>query len=378
MLYGHFYAKGAKGLRSNYGYDSYRGRSKTRSILMALIVILLIVLILAVAAFFLLQDHIYYGDDGKAHIDLPSFLQREESEPTPSPVQTQNIIIVTPEPTPEPTQEPLFCPVALPRSALTDGTAAGLVKQAEGTAALFDMKDDEGTLGYISALPQAISAGASAAAPGLNEAIGALNSTEGLYTVARVACFRDNLVPKMNNTLALRSPIGNWRDREVIRWLSAEVDEAGDYLAGICQELAALGFDEILLDYAGFPTALDGDLANLVVGDRYEPTELTAAVEGFYNKMEKALKDHPDVKLSITTSAAVFTEGEDESGQTLELLGRYAGRIYVPAPEDAAQAQSYAQAQEKLGAEMPLPVFTTEGYDPSAGSMGGQLLSPKN
>lgn len=365
-------------MRSNYGYDSYRGRSRTRSVLMALIVILLIVLILAVAAFFLLQDHIYYGDDGKAHIDLPSFLQREESEPTPSPVQTQDIVIVTPEPTPEPTQEPLFYPVVLPRSALTDGTAADQVRQAEGTAALFDMKDDEGTLGYISELPQAISAGASAATPGLNEAIETLNSTDDLYTVARVACFRDNLVPKMNNTLALRSPIGNWRDREVVRWLSAEVDAAGDYLAGVCQELAALGFDEILLDYAGFPTALDGDLANLVVGDRYEPTELTAAVDGFYDKVKTALGDYPDVKLAITTSTALFSGDEDESGQTLELLRHYADRVYVPAPENATQVKTYEQAQEKLGPDMPLPVFTTEGYEPSDGSMGGRLLSPKN
>lgn len=363
LILRNFRKKELRRLRSTYGYDSYRGRSKTRTVLMALIVILLIVLILAVAAFFLLQDRVYYGDDGKAHIDLPSFLQRADAEPTPAPIQSQDIVIVTPEPSPEPTEQPLFYPVALPRSALTDGTAQAQMEAVGGNALLFDMKDDEGTLGYVSDLPQAISAGASAAAPGLNEAIRTLNGTEGLYTVARVACFRDNLAPKMNNTLALRSPIGNWRDREVVRWLSVEVAAARDYVSGVCRELAELGFDEILLDYAGFPTALDGDLDNLVVGERYDPTDRSSAVEAFYQQVRQALEDYPDVKVAVSVSAGLFAGEGDESGQSLELLGRYADRVYVPGPADAAAARAYETAQAELGEAFPLPVYTTSAYE---------------
>lgn len=371
-------------MRSNYGYDSYRGRSKTRSILMGIIILLLIVLILAVAAFFLLQDRVYYGDDGKAHIDLPSFLVRDnDPEPSQAPVvQTPNLVIVTPEPTPEPSQEPVFSPVALPRSALTDGSAPETVAQAGGSAALFDMKDDEGTLGYVSQLPQAISAGASAAQPGLNEAIASLNDTEGLYTVARVACFRDNLVPKMNNTLALRSPIGNWRDQEVVRWLSPAVAEARSYVTGVCRELAELGFDEIWLDYAGFPTSADGSLSNLVVGERYDPETLSQEVERFYQEVTAALTDYPQVKVSVSASNQLFSGTGDESGQTLELLKTYAHRIYVPGPADSAAAKAYEKTQAELGEDLPLPVYTTPAYDrePPATSFppvgGGQILHP--
>lgn len=357
-------------MRSNYGYDSYRGRSRSRSVLMGIIIVLLIVLILAVAAFFLLQDRVYYGDDGKAHIDLPPFLIRQEDpEPTPEPVQTPALVIVTPEPTPEPTAEPAFLPVALPRSALTDGSAPAQMEAAGGNAVIFDMKNDEGSLGYVSDLPQAISAGASAAQPGLNEAIRALNSTQGLYTVARVACFRDNLVPKMNNTLALRSPIGNWRDREVVRWLSPAVAEARDYLTGICRELAALGFDEIRLDYAGFPTALDGELGNLVTGERYDPAALEQSVELFYREVEAALADYPEVKASISTSAALFSGEGDESGQSLELLKTYAHRIYVPGPADAVAAKAYEKTRETLGENGEAPTvihLPYQGEEPSA------------
>lgn len=375
-------------MRFHYGYDSYRGRSKSRNILMGLIVFLLIVLILVVAAFFLLQGHIYYGDDGKAHIDLPGFLQHDTS-PAPEAFPSPEVVVVTPEPTatPTPTAAPgsfagaLFYPVELPRSALTDGTAVQAVADAEGNAALFDMKDDEGTLGYVSALPRAISAGASAAEPGLNDAIRALNDTEGLYTVARVACFRDNLAPKMDNTLALRSPIGNWRDKEVIRWLSPAVEEARAYVVGICQELAELGFDEIWLDYAAFPTTKQGTLGNLMTGERYDPELLTDSVERFYQEVRDVLADYPDVKVGISTSSALLAGGEDESGQTTELLGQYAHRIYVPGPEDEATARAYDSALKAMSPEGTLQtLFTTPAYTPELSSSyaplgGGRLLS---
>ena len=58
-------------------------------------------------------------------------------------------------------------------------------------------------LGYVSDLPQAISMGTSAADPELNGAIRTLNDS-GLYTIARISCFKDNRAPRMDNSLAIR------------------------------------------------------------------------------------------------------------------------------------------------------------------------------
>lgn len=328
-----------KRVRTSYGYDTYRGRSLLQTILTILIVVLLVVLLLAVCAFLLLQKYMVYTDDGQAHLELP-FLQQREEPQNPEPSQEQNIVVVTPEPvqTPEPTLqasaeelEPVF-PVSLFRAALTDGTAQRLVTGAGGNAALFNMKANDGSLGYVSALPRAISAGSSAADPSLNGKIQALTAGE-LYTIARVSCFKDNLAPKADGALAIKTNSGyNWRDEEEIRWMNPTAAEARQYVIGVCVELAQLGFDEIVLDNAGWPAT--GNLSYIKVGESYDPATLSEGVEQFYQELQAALEG-TDVTLAVAVNAAALTGSETASGQTAALLGQYADRVYVLGAETA-------------------------------------------
>ena len=342
-----------------YGYEPYRGRSRARLVLTFLAAILLVVLVLALIFFFFAQEYIVYDDDGKAHIDLP-FLQDASPSPTPSPVQSPNlIVIVTPPPSasPTPTAAPqsVLTAVELPLTALTDGTAADQVAAAGGSAALFTMKGTDGMLAYVSSLETAIRAETSAADPALNDAIRALNDGE-LYTVARVNCFKDDAGPKSfpyRDGVNLYSEIGNWRDADGVRWFSPAAPQARDYLAGICAELAGLGFDEILLDYCTFPT--EGSLGRIVRGDSYNEAAFTDELDRFYTQVREALADYPQVKLSITASAGVMAgDPADTSGQTLELLKTHADRIWFPAPGEA----DWSAALEELdltGAQMVFP-----------------------
>ena len=162
-------------------------------------------------------------------------------------------------------------------------------------------------------------------------AIRLLNGGE-LYTVARVSCFRDNTIPRWHNSLALRTSSGNWRDGTDSRWLSAASAEARGYVAGVCRELAELGFDEILLDCCGFPT--QGELDRLQAGENYDPEDLTGPVEAFLDELDAALADHPETRLSVMTSRTVLTGGSDGSGQTLALLEEHQLRPLVQ--EDGA------------------------------------------
>lgn len=362
-------------LRSSYGYGSYRGRSKLRTFLTVVIVILLVVLLLAVAAFFLLQKYIVYTDDGRARLELP-FLQRQEETAPPVSPSADDVVVVTAEPTPEPREEILRA-AALPRSALYDGTAADQVAAAGGNAAWFDMKADDGTLGYVSSLPAAISFGSSGANPALNAAITALNGG-GLYTVARVSCFRDNLAPRQDNSLAVKTNSGyNWRDAGDIRWLSPTIEGAQDYVAGVCRELAALGFDEIWLDNAAYPTT--GHLEYIKAGANYDESQFAQVLDGFYGKVREALKDYPEVKLSLSAGGGVLTGEGDKSGQTTGLLGKYADRIYAPGPESEEVSRQYDRALEGMGLSPARMVFTSLPYVPELTSsyapMGGALLS---
>ena len=279
-----------------YGYGSYRGRNRVRTFLLILIAALFLVLILAVVGFFLLEPYIIYTSDG-IRLEFPTRQpdQTQTDEPQP-PASTLPVVVVTPEPTPEPTPAE-FHAVLLPRTALTDGTAAAQLEAAGATAALFDMKADDGTLGYVSTLDLAKRATSSASEPGLNEAIQALNAGE-IYTVARVSCVRDNKLPYHYNAAALRTSAGNWRDSAGIRWLSPAVADARQYVADVCVELAALGFDEILLDYATFPTADNGRLTSLIVGERYPAGTLEQTIDAFYREVKTALAPYPDVTLS--------------------------------------------------------------------------------
>lgn len=329
-------------MRAN-GYGSYRGRNRGRTALKVLIVILLIVLILVLVGGFLLEPYLVYTADG-VRVELP-FGQKDEGTADAAPSSTLPVIVVTPSPTPEPQT---FRAVTLPLTALTDGTAAAQAEAAGADAVIFDMKADDGTLAYVSNLEEAMTAGASASDPGLNDAIRTLTAGD-LHVVARVSCFRDNTVPYYDNTTALRTAIGNWRDAENTRWLSPARASARSYVAGVCRELAGLGFDEILLDHPAFPTEADGTLSNLTVGEAYPADSLAEQVDLFYSEVRSALADYPATMLSIVSTPEVLSGSDSQSGQTAAQLAEYADRIWVQA--DEVQAAAGAAALTASGME---------------------------
>ena len=51
-------------MRTSYGYDVYRGRSKLRTALIVVVALLFLLLLAAVAFFFLAQPFVVYNDDG--------------------------------------------------------------------------------------------------------------------------------------------------------------------------------------------------------------------------------------------------------------------------------------------------------------------------
>ena len=62
-----------------YGYGSYRGRSRLRTVLKMIIVLLAVILVLAVAALLFLQRYMVFSADG-VRFELP-FLQQDGGGP---------------------------------------------------------------------------------------------------------------------------------------------------------------------------------------------------------------------------------------------------------------------------------------------------------
>lgn len=282
--------------RKAYGYGAYRGRNRGSTWLKVLVVLLALALLLAVGLFVLAERYVVYDDSGRARLELP-FLRREEPSPDsePSPSDTPPVVTTKPEPEVPDRPEELL-PVTLTWDALTDGTAAQAVTNAEGTAALFDMKLDDGTLGWVSEQPLAIAAKVTQADPERNAAILA-GAEDGLYRVARVSCFKDHELSNADTSLALYTATGyRWLDSEKSRWLSPANETVQNYLTALCQELAQLGFDEILLDNAGYPT--QGQLSYLKQDENYDTERLETVVTGFYETLTQALEG-TGVRLSV-------------------------------------------------------------------------------
>ena len=333
---------------STRGYGSYRGRSTWKRVVKFILIFVLVLALLCAVAGAYLQQFLIISDDG-VRLELP-FAKQEEPSPTPAlPAPSSNIpVVVTPEPTPTPAPTPTpepdaLLPVLLPTEALYDGSALDQVNAAGGDCALFDMKADTGMLNYVSTLDKAVNGALNPEDADRNRAIQALNETEELYTVARVSCFKDHGLVLSDSSTAIFTNSGyRWTDPEGVRWTSPTNPAVRDYVAAVCVELAQLGFDEILLDNAGYPN--EGNLHYIKRGEAYDASRFSAVIDGFYAQIAAALADY-DVKLSVVTSQEALAGTDTLTGQTPENLGRM-NRLWLcdeagtPLPQAKSSAPS--------------------------------------
>lgn len=309
-------------------YSPYRGRSPWKSFFKVLAVIVIILIVLGIAAALYVQQYLVVSSDG-VRLDLP-FLSQETLSPSDTPsvaVSDTPLVVVTPtpEPTPSPTPTPT-APVSLPQEALYDGTALSQMDAAGGDCALFDMKDDNGALSYVSSIELAQYTKQTSTNESLNVAIQSLNETEGLYTIARVSCFKDHNITDYERSLSIFTNSDyRWTDPDGIRWISPTNSNVQDYITEICVELAELGFDEILLDNAGYPT--QGNLHYIKKGAAYNSAQFSSVIDDFYSQVASALSDY-DIVLSVVTTQDALAGQDALSGQTPENLARF-DRIWI-------------------------------------------------
>lgn len=334
----------------------YRGRRTVTDALRFIAAALGVIVVLVLAGIVYCQRYIVFTDEG-VRLDLPPFLQmflqKEEgpggSPSLPDPGDVSVVIDpVGSQPEPEPPKEADYF-LELPVSGVIDGTAAAQLEEAGAKALILRVKDASGRLAWHSEQYPARLSGVSA--PQSNsDALKQWNEGE-VYTIARMCCFRDDSVPYNWNALALRQGGNNWRDELGLRWLSPAQEDARAYIAGLCGELAALGFDEILLEQCHFP--IRGDVGRITQGDRYDPERLTDALESFLDQIGQAVEPY-GAKVSFRVERGTLTREESVSGMTAALLERHAHRIWMeedgllPAPLDLLQLAGITGGEERL------------------------------
>ena len=172
------------------------------------------------------------------------------------------------------------------------------VIQSNGlNAVVIDLKGDRGLIPYQSAVPLAGASGAQKVRTiaNLKELADSLKA-RGLYLIARIVVFKDDLAVAARPDWAVRRGGAIWKDREGLAWIDPSIREAWDYSLAVAEEAAAAGFDEIQFDYVRFP-----DAGGLTFSQGSTEAARVEAITGYLREAKRRLAPY-----SVFTAADIF------------------------------------------------------------------------
>jgi hypothetical protein len=196
-------------------------------------------------------------------------------------------------------------------------SALKLIADTEINSLVIDVKGDRGLIPYRSSIPLAAEIGAQKVitVKDMKGAVQALKD-KGIYTIARIVVFKDNLLGEAKPDLAIKTADGKiWRDRENLVWVDPSKKEVWDYAVSIAIEAAKNGFDEIQFDYVRFP-----DRKGLVFSIPNTEANRIGAISGFLTEARKKLAPY-----NVFLSADIFgyvawNLNDTEIGQKIDRL----------------------------------------------------------
>ncbi|HXT01154.1 MAG TPA: putative glycoside hydrolase [Elusimicrobiota bacterium] len=194
----------------------------------------------------------------------------------------------------------------------------GEMKTAGFNAVVIALKDSDGHE-FVPGVPFAAKTGAYLKAiPDLPGAVRDFKE-QGVYTIARVAVFKDDHLARARPDLAVHFPDGSiWVGDKGVAWADPYRREVWDYVIDVASRAAAAGFDEIQFDYIRFPS--DGKTRLCRYSKAHTPETASAALRDFLTLARERLKPL-GVKLSIDTFG--LTTSVDNGmgiGQTLDQM----------------------------------------------------------
>src|SRR2546429_2964872 len=141
------------------------------------------------------------------------------------------------------------------------GRVLGLVERTELNAVVIDVKGDRGWIIYPTRVEQALAIGAQGPAT-LRDFDGMMADLKarGVYTIARIVTFKDNILATARPELAF-TDVRTGKpciDRQGLAWVDPFREEGWNYNIALAREAIERGFDEVQFDYVRFPT--DGKL----------------------------------------------------------------------------------------------------------------------
>ncbi len=332
--------------------DIYRGRRKYRVPLIAALSVLAALIVGAVAMFYILQQFLVYDQTG-VRLQIPFLTEEVKSEevaeatPTPAfiPVEVQ-IVYDAPdfsdldlggwEGLSATTAK--FVPFADAASEQRLNAALAGVSADTYDGVVMELKSSGGQLAWASACDMAVSYGLSGTMD-YTETVAALHE-RGFTVGAQISCLADELLATRNWPLALRGLGGTtYRDSGGVYWLDPYNRQVRDYIADLMAELAAMGFDEILLADLYHPVsdaALYDEAGTLVdTGFTYSVTLQTDpnpinAVCQMAKRLAEGMAGTGVAVSAVIDENSLRNDQSERTGQDLDIFWRVFARLYCP------------------------------------------------
>lgn len=188
-----------------------------------------------------------------------------------------------------------------------------LADQGPINAVVIDVKGDLGYLSFQTGVPMAAEIGAqkTTTVPDIHGLLDRLHK-HGIYAIARIVTFKDNLLCSARPALAVRRDGKAFKDKEGLTWCDPFFAEVRNYNTDLGVAAAKAGFDEVEFDYVRFPDAKGVEFSEASTGE-----SRPKAIDAFLSEAREKL-----VPYNVFLSADVFgyicwNQGDTGIGQRI-------------------------------------------------------------
>lgn len=219
--------------------------------------------------------------------------------------------------------------ISLDNSVMLDS----VIKSAEDEAyssVTFDLKRDDGTIGYNSKLATIRAYGAiSSPAAQLEKSVAKLNQAD-IIPIGRISCYKDNIVALSDLDSAIKSGKSVYTDANGNAYLNPNSSTTYNYIKSIIEETKAMGINVFLLDNTKLPGDISGDyndgfaaLAKKLYAEFGQDIKFIEAIDVTINddniSDEPVTDENGDTVYNTTSSFdnEEFTSGYGDSNETI-------------------------------------------------------------